>query len=46
MQRVFVFLDAGFSGKLLDAAKSIYQFAKNHKGIYSQSVPQAKDYYG
>merc|ERR1712179_660060 len=38
--------DAGFSAKLLDAAKSIYEFAKNHKGIYSQSVPQAKDYYG
>ncbi|XP_076086712.1 uncharacterized protein LOC143057299 isoform X2 [Mytilus galloprovincialis] len=43
---VFKDKDAGYAGRLLDAAKSIYQFAKSHPGIYSNSVPQSKDFYG
>ncbi|OWF45590.1 endoglucanase 13-like [Mizuhopecten yessoensis] len=43
---VFKERDAGYSTKLLTAAKSLYEFAKNHKGIYSQSVPDAQSYYG
>lgn len=37
--------DSAFSTKLLTAAKSLYKFAKDYKGIYSQSVPEANLYY-
>ncbi|KAL3861581.1 hypothetical protein ACJMK2_007607 [Sinanodonta woodiana] len=33
--------NAAYADTLLQAAKSIYDFAKNHQGIYSKSVPQA-----
>ena len=39
-------VDAAYSTKLLTAAKNLYDFAKNHKGIYSQSVQDAAQYYG
>ncbi|XP_071161731.1 uncharacterized protein [Mytilus edulis] len=38
--------DASYSAKLLAAAKSLYAFAKAHPGIYSNSVPEAKNFYG
>jgi hypothetical protein len=38
--------DSSYSAKLLDAAKSLYAFAKAHPGVYSNSVPQAKNFYG
>ncbi|KAL3861625.1 hypothetical protein ACJMK2_007650 [Sinanodonta woodiana] len=38
--------DVPYANKLLEAAKSIYEFAKAHQGIYSQSVPQANAFYG
>ncbi|KAK3581339.1 hypothetical protein CHS0354_016183 [Potamilus streckersoni] len=38
--------DVPYANKLLEASKSIYEFAKNHQGIYSQSVPQAATFYG
>ena len=41
-----LYSDAPYSGKLLTAAKSLYAFAKAHPGIYSNSVPQAKNFYG
>jgi len=31
--------DAAFSGKLLSAAKSLYEFAKNNRGVYTGSSP-------
>lgn len=31
--------DAGFSGKLLDAAKSLYDFAKSNRGVFTGSSP-------
>ena len=37
--------DANFSAKLLTEAKSIYTFAKNHQGFYSDSVPDAANFY-
>ncbi|KAK6177036.1 hypothetical protein SNE40_015224 [Patella caerulea] len=37
--------DHGYSGKLLTAAKSLYTFAKSHKGIYSQSIHNAAQFY-
>ena len=37
---------SGYANTLLTAAKSLYAFAKNHKGIYSQSVSQASNFYG
>ncbi|ESO83674.1 hypothetical protein LOTGIDRAFT_197134 [Lottia gigantea] len=37
--------DHGYSSKLLNSAKSLYQFAKNHKGIYSSSIPEASQFY-
>ncbi|CAG2224740.1 E3.2.1.4 [Mytilus edulis] len=43
---VFKEKDAGYSAKLLEAAKSLYEFAKSNPGIYSNSVPQAKAFYG
>ncbi|CAG2231369.1 E3.2.1.4 [Mytilus edulis] len=42
---VFKEKDAGYSAKLLEAAKSLYAFAKSNPGIYSNSVPQAKAFY-
>lgn len=39
-------LDQAYSAKLLAAAKSLYAFAKAHPGIYSNSVPEAKNFYG
>jgi len=38
--------DTGYASRLLDAAKSLYTFAKQHRGIYSNCVTQAKDFYG
>ncbi|KAJ8307306.1 hypothetical protein KUTeg_015390 [Tegillarca granosa] len=35
-----------FSAKLLEAAKGLYKFARDYRGRYSDSVPQAKAYYG
>ncbi|XP_052095523.1 endoglucanase A-like [Mytilus californianus] len=43
---VFKDKDATFAAKCLENAKSLYTFAKAHPGIYSNSVPQAKDFYG
>lgn len=40
------FSDAGFAGKLLEASKSLYTFAKNNRGKYTDCVTQAKDFYG
>ncbi|KAK3105202.1 hypothetical protein FSP39_019643 [Pinctada imbricata] len=37
--------DAGFSQKLVASAKTLYEFAKAHRGHYSDSIP-AKDFYG
>ncbi|XP_060595558.1 endoglucanase A-like [Ruditapes philippinarum] len=37
--------DTRFSDKLLNASKSLYEFAKNNRGIYSDCVIQAKDFY-
>ncbi|XP_076451288.1 endoglucanase E-4-like [Babylonia areolata] len=37
--------DPDFSAKLLTEAKAIYTFAKNHQGIYSNSVNDAAAYY-
>ena len=41
-----VFIDASYAGDLLGRAKQLYDFAKNHRGIYSQSISNAKDFYG
>ncbi|XP_067659684.1 uncharacterized protein [Haliotis asinina] len=38
--------DKVYSTKLLTAAKSLYEFAKAHQGKYSDSVPDAKEFYG
>ncbi|KAK3581340.1 hypothetical protein CHS0354_016184 [Potamilus streckersoni] len=38
--------DTAYANRLLQAGKSIYEFAKNHQKIYSQSVPQAAGFYG
>lgn len=38
--------EAEFAQRLLDAATSLYDFAKENKGIYSNCVKQAEDYYG
>ncbi|KAK3581344.1 hypothetical protein CHS0354_016188 [Potamilus streckersoni] len=37
--------NAAYADHLLQAAKSLYEFAKNHQGIYSRSVPQAAGFY-
>ncbi|KAK7093973.1 endoglucanase E-4-like [Littorina saxatilis] len=37
--------DGGYAGKLLHAAESLYDFAKSHRGIYSQSISQAAAFY-
>ncbi|XP_046331999.2 endoglucanase E-4-like isoform X1 [Haliotis rufescens] len=42
---VFKDKDPAFSAKLLDAAKTLYDFAKKYQGIYSNSVNQAAGYY-
>lgn len=34
-----------YSEMLLDHAKSLYDFAKNYRGKYSDSVPEATPYY-
>ncbi|XP_076092968.1 endoglucanase A-like [Mytilus galloprovincialis] len=38
--------DAGYSTRLLSAAKSLYEFANTHRGVYTQTVPASKDFYG
>ena len=44
---IYIFFSvSGYANTLLTAAKSLYAFAKNHKGIYSQSVSQASNFYG
>ncbi|XP_053378521.1 uncharacterized protein LOC123526589 [Mercenaria mercenaria] len=37
--------DTGFADKLLDASKSLYTFAKNNRGKYTDCITQAKDFY-
>ncbi|KAK7490976.1 hypothetical protein BaRGS_00017848 [Batillaria attramentaria] len=37
--------DAAYSTKLLNAAESLYAFAKSNRGIYSQSVHEAAQFY-
>lgn len=43
---VFKTKDPAFSAKLVEAAKGLYKFARDYRGRYSDSVPQAKAYYG
>ncbi|XP_052821138.1 endoglucanase E-4-like [Mya arenaria] len=38
--------DTAFADRLLTAAKSLYTFAKNNRGKYTDCVTQAKDFYG
>ncbi|KAH3741114.1 hypothetical protein DPMN_047832 [Dreissena polymorpha] len=38
--------DAAFADSLLAAAKSLYTFAKNNRGKYTDCVTQARDFYG
>ncbi|XP_045162577.2 endoglucanase A-like [Mercenaria mercenaria] len=38
--------DTGFADRLLGASKSLYTFAKNNRGKYTDCVTQAKDFYG
>lgn len=38
--------DTSYAGKLLEAAKGLYQFAKKYRGKYSDCVTVAKDFYG
>ncbi|XP_076085701.1 endoglucanase A-like [Mytilus galloprovincialis] len=43
---VFRQKDGKYSTRLLEAAKTLYDFAKANPGLYSDSVPQAKAFYG
>ena len=43
---IHIFLDTGFADRLLQASKSLYTFAKNNRGKYTDCVTQAKDFYG
>ncbi|XP_053378966.1 endoglucanase E-4-like [Mercenaria mercenaria] len=38
--------DTNYAGKLLEAAKGLYKFAKANRGKYSDCVTVAKDFYG
>lgn len=38
--------DATYADKLLNAAKSLYNFAKAHRGLYTQCVHEAQNFYG
>nr|4ZG8_A Chain A, Endoglucanase [Perinereis brevicirris]4ZG8_B Chain B, Endoglucanase [Perinereis brevicirris]4ZH5_A Chain A, Endoglucanase [Perinereis brevicirris]4ZH5_B Chain B, Endoglucanase [Perinereis brevicirris] len=37
--------DASYANQLLDHARTIYDFAYNNRGIYSESIPNAADFY-
>lgn len=37
--------DAVFATKLLTAAESLYTFAKSNRGLYSECILEAKDFY-
>ena len=43
---MLIITDAGYSTRLLSAAKSLYDFANTHRGVYTQTVPASKDFYG
>nr|BAU45388.1 endo-1,4-beta-glucanase [Bellamya sp. UM-2014] len=38
--------DTAYAAQLLTAAESLYAFAKANRGIYSQSIPNAANFYG
>ncbi|CAC5403737.1 E3.2.1.4 [Mytilus coruscus] len=38
--------DAAYSARLLSVAKSLYEFANAHRGVYTQTVSASKDFYG
>lgn len=41
------FTDAAYSQRLLSSAKSLYEFANAHKGIYNKGpISDATSYYG
>lgn len=42
---IFNSRDAAFGAELLEHAIDAYEFAFNHRGIYSESVPEAADFY-
>ncbi|XP_064604141.1 endoglucanase 4-like [Liolophura sinensis] len=42
---VFKNKNPAYANKLLSHAKQLYDFSKNHKGLYSTSVPAAAAYY-
>lgn len=39
-------LDAKYADKLKAAAMSLYDFANDYRGIYSECYPNAKSFYG
>ena len=38
-------LEPSYSADLLDAAKSLYAFADQYRGIYTEAVPDAEQFY-
>lgn len=41
----FCVLDTAFAGKLLEAAKSLYEFANKYRGKYTECVHNAAEFY-
>ena len=42
---LFKDVDAVYSAQLLESAESIYRFADAYRGVYSDSLPEAQDFY-
>ncbi|PIA60759.1 hypothetical protein AQUCO_00300343v1 [Aquilegia coerulea] len=42
---IFAKSDSNYSSLLLTHAKQLFEFARNHRGIYSQSIPVAAKFY-
>jgi len=42
---VFRATDNAYADRLLDHARRLYDFAYNHRGLYSNSIPDANNYY-
>lgn len=47
VNNIFIHTDAAYSQRLLASAKSLYDFANAHKGIYNKGpISDATSYYG
>jgi endoglucanase len=42
---VFRGVDDNYANNLLNHAKQLFNFADKHRGVYSDSIPQAADFY-